>query len=273
MAGFIGLVYGTLKSKGYDTKKMTTDEAVDKFNALKKGGEKDVKINEKNKSYKQMRDEYLSKIRDKYTEEVTENYNPIKQIQEVQQAYKNENNKNLKLRMQEYVNDLNHEEDITNDVLYASQLIGADLIGYDYRTKSAESFLRKIKEEPTEKNKDNVRYTVNFEKNPVEIYRNMVQKLEELGYKEIIVKNYWQRDTAYKGINTNFKSPEGIIFEIQYHDPKSAAAKEKMHKIYEIQRKTTKTKTPEWEKYENEMRKISNKLEKPKGIEKIKEKI
>ena len=72
MAGFIGLVYGTLKSKGYDTKKMTTDEAVDKFNALKKGGDKDVKIDDKNKSYKQMRDEYLSKIRDKYTEEVTD---------------------------------------------------------------------------------------------------------------------------------------------------------------------------------------------------------
>lgn len=36
MANFIGMVYGTLKEKGIDTSKMSADEAIAKFNELKK---------------------------------------------------------------------------------------------------------------------------------------------------------------------------------------------------------------------------------------------
>lgn len=39
MANFIGLVYATLKNEGIDTKGMSTDEAVDKYNELKGKGE------------------------------------------------------------------------------------------------------------------------------------------------------------------------------------------------------------------------------------------
>lgn len=36
MANFIGMVYGTLKAKGIDTSKMSTDEAIAKFNEITK---------------------------------------------------------------------------------------------------------------------------------------------------------------------------------------------------------------------------------------------
>ena len=36
MANFIGLVYATLKNEGIDTKDMSTDEAVKKYNELQK---------------------------------------------------------------------------------------------------------------------------------------------------------------------------------------------------------------------------------------------
>lgn len=39
MANFIGLVYATLKNEGIDTKGMSTDEAVEKYNELKGKGE------------------------------------------------------------------------------------------------------------------------------------------------------------------------------------------------------------------------------------------
>lgn len=39
MANFLGLVYATLKNEGIDTSNMSSDEAVKKFNELKKGGD------------------------------------------------------------------------------------------------------------------------------------------------------------------------------------------------------------------------------------------
>lgn len=48
MANFIGMVYGTLKAKGIDTSKMSTEDAIAKFNELnKEDGGKNKPVDEK----------------------------------------------------------------------------------------------------------------------------------------------------------------------------------------------------------------------------------
>lgn len=66
MANFIGLVYGTLKSKGVDTSGMSTEEAIKKFNELQGNGEKEKdtpeKIKEKlggEKAPKEKKEEFI----------------------------------------------------------------------------------------------------------------------------------------------------------------------------------------------------------------------
>lgn len=52
MANFIGLVYGTLKQKGIDTSKMSTEEAIEKYNELNKNDTTD-KLSSTNKEVKE----------------------------------------------------------------------------------------------------------------------------------------------------------------------------------------------------------------------------
>lgn len=53
MANFIGLVYGTLKSKGIDTSKMSTEEAIAKFNEInKEEGSSNIKNKETKDAHK-----------------------------------------------------------------------------------------------------------------------------------------------------------------------------------------------------------------------------
>ena len=37
------------------------------------------------------------------------------------------------------------------------------------------------------------------------------------GYTTIVVKNTWQNDSVYKGVNTFIQNRNGDIFEMQYH--------------------------------------------------------
>ena len=80
MANFIGLVYATLKNEGVDTKGMSTDEAVAKYNELQKksGGNKGEKEPTPAEN-KRMEEKGISKKDNKQKQlEIIQKYNPMK---------------------------------------------------------------------------------------------------------------------------------------------------------------------------------------------------
>jgi hypothetical protein len=61
-----------------------------------------------------------------------------------------------------------------------------------------------------------------------------MEDMENLGYKRTNLNNYWLKaKMAYNGVNTNFATPEGYIFELQFHTPESLELKNILHPIYE----------------------------------------
>ena len=268
MANFIALVYATLKNEGVNTSGMSTDEAVEKFKQLQKksGGSgtpaENRKLEEKGISAK---DDKPNVKEEKVEVKETANYRPsefIKQVKEYQPKTDIE-----KKNIDKYLDDLKNEPKISNDMKKVAEKIGSDLLGFDFRVKSANSFLRKLGNED-KTIKDNVRFTFNTKTSALQTYIKAVEELQKLGYKEIIRKNYWKKNGAYKGINTNLKSPDGTVFEVQYHSPEGVEKKEQIHKIYEIQRQYDFG-SDEWNKYEDEMRNITKDMKVPDGIEKI----
>ena len=91
------------------------------------------------------------------------------------------------------------------------------------------------------------------------------------GYYTIEIKNYWlDRRSPYKGINTTLRSPDGQIFELQYHTPESFSIKNgKMHELYERQRPMKDMSSKEYQELWNQMLQLSDSVKVPRGIEKI----
>ncbi|HEU4107892.1 phage putative head morphogenesis protein, SPP1 gp7 family [Streptococcus pneumoniae] len=97
----------------------------------------------------------------------------------------------------------------------------------------------------------------------------MKQKLIAEGYKIVKVKNTWLVDGPYKGVNTVVEK-DGINFEMQYHTQESFDLKNgSLHELYEKYRDTN-TSDLERMKLFKEMLDLSNGLEIPKNIERVK---
>jgi hypothetical protein len=62
--------------------------------------------------------------------------------------------------------------------------------------------------------------------------KDVIAQMQKLGY-DLRVKNYWEADDPYQGINVAAIHPNGTKFELQFHTPQSVADKEKIHAIYE----------------------------------------
>lgn len=108
--------------------------------------------------------------------------------------------------------------------------------GFQYRLKGWDSFLRKIRSStPDYVINDVVRYTMTASPETLAgKVSDSMAAMEKKGYKTVVVKNTWDDETrAYKGINTTVRTPEGILFEVQYHTPESYAMKDSMHALYE----------------------------------------
>lgn len=117
---------------------------------------------------------------------------------------------------------------------------------------------------------DAVRYTTIFESdNFAQNYFQMREILAEKGYNVIKVKNTWRKGTAYKGVNTILEK-DGVKFEIQYHTKKSFELKNgKLHELYEKAR-ILHISDEELKRLNEEMENLSNQLEAPANIGKIK---
>ncbi|MBW5226714.1 minor capsid protein [Streptococcus pneumoniae] len=170
------------------------------------------------------------------------------------------------------------EPKITSDM---QRIAGENkLAGLEFRKKTAESLARKITTDSqaenislskaTSKINDALRYTTIFDPDTfAKEYLKMKQELIAEGYKVVKVKNTWLIDGPYKGVNTVVEK-DGINFEMQYHTQESFDLKNgSLHELYEKYRDTN-TSDLERMKLFKEMLDLSNGLDIPKNIERVK---
>ncbi|HHG7663586.1 TPA: minor capsid protein [Streptococcus pneumoniae] len=170
------------------------------------------------------------------------------------------------------------EPKITSDM---QRIAGENkLAGLEFRKKTVESLSRKITTDSqaenislskaTSKINDALRYTTIFDPDTfAKEYLKMKQELIAEGYKVVKVKNTWLIDGPYKGVNTVVEK-DGINFEMQYHTQESFDLKNgPLHELYEKYRDTS-TSDRERMKLFKEMLDLSNELEIPKNIERVK---
>lgn len=157
---------------------------------------------------------------------------------------------------------------------------GNKLAGLEFRKKTVESLSRKIIADSLVENislskavskiNDALRYTTIFDYDTfAEEYLKMKQKLIAEGYKIVKVKNTWLIDGPYKGVNTVVEK-DGINFEMQYHTQESFDLKNgSLHELYEMYRDTNTSDLERMNLFK-EMLDLSNELEIPKNIERVK---
>ena len=270
----VGVAYGILQGQGINTSGMSPKEAWDKVNELKQKGvtkkvSSDLENTKNTEDLKKIEISRQKDIKPKYDKSVSKFYNPQENINQVKKYASSISDETSKHQIEEYIKDLEAEPKITEDMEYVANKVGSELLGYEFRVKGAGSFLRKMEGEEGKPIKDNVRYTFKIGDDIYDTYSKIVDNLKSMGYKEIIVKNYWNdKNNPYNGVNTNFISPTGRILEVQYHDEDGLKIKEEIHKIYEKQR-LLKEDDPQYKKYNDEMFSITNKMHRPTNVDKI----
>jgi predicted ABC-type ATPase len=147
---------------------------------------------------------------------------------------------------------------ITAQVQGTASDIGADLYGLQFNVKEEASLARKIATdfvdetaafpqrlrtvtEVADEVSDSVRYTMVIDEARYnDDVAAAMRDLRDRGY-ELTKgpKNYWRQPNAknpYNGINANFRGPDGVIIEIQFHTPDSLDVKDKIWGYYEKSR-------------------------------------
>lgn len=158
---------------------------------------------------------------------------------------------------------------------------GGEMIGLEYRLKSDESLARKIfdlseatgapPEEVAKDMKDVLRYTTVFAPAKyVDGVKATVADLLATGHTQKKFVNTWGNKTGYRGINAVFVTPDGAMFELQFHTPQSFDAKDKeTHKDYEEQRRLDKG-SLRYAELQIKMNAVFDKVEVPKGAADLK---
>lgn len=173
---------------------------------------------------------------------------------------------------------MQNEPEITADLQFLEDET-ASLVGLEYRFKTAKSLARKIKtdadadnityEEAVDGIHDALRYTLQIkDENYSSKVAEVMESLLSQGYQIRKFGNFWG-NSEYQGINTQLISPDGYIFELQFHTEQSFYTKEKLnHKYYEIQRDENST---EAEKIEAAQKMVENqaKVHIPEGVQEL----
>ena len=176
-----------------------------------------------------------------------------------------------------YKQALKQEPLITTEVKRVAQQTGVNMVGTQYRIKSVGSYLKKFYRKYSQTGQaweinDILRYTYTISP---EVLSEKVLKIIEIyknsGYNTVEIENYWlDSQNPYNGINTILRSPQGQMFELQYHTPESFSIKNgKMHELYEKQRPIKDMNSREYLELGNQMIKLSNAMEIPRGIERV----
>ena len=77
-----------------------------------------------------------------------------------------------------------------------------------------------------------------------------------------------QEDIPYKGVNVKMQDDKGAKFELQFHTQQSLEIKEKLHPLYEEQRKLEKD-NPRKKELKQIMQEMSSVIELPHNIDSI----
>ena len=164
------------------------------------------------------------------------------------------------------------EKRITTDVKNACSNTSGELYGLNNRLKTKKSIHRKIN---LGKNiKDAVRYTLlSNDEDFVNNYFKFKNSLRKKGYDEIVCKNYFEDYkkglVKHKSVQSNFKSKDGYIFEVQFHTFSSQNAKDKKIPLYEESRREN-VEQNRMTKLIKEMEKLADEVPEPKNIKRIK---
>ena len=215
--------------------------------------------------------EAISKVNDK----TTTDYSPFNK-----KEIKNDSEENA-LANRYFKKAEKFEPQITKDVVDSIKNIGSTMYGLDNRLKQPESLSRKIlsdsvnkgidKEKAANDISDIIRYTmISDEDKLVDDYKKLKDLLEEKGYEEQQLKNYYKRfydnKVSHKALQSVYKDKNGVSFEIQYHTPSSQAVKELKLPLYNEARQLKTSDTDRKEEIENEMRELAKKINDPKDI-------
>ncbi len=155
---------------------------------------------------------------------------------------------------QQLIDAASKEEPAVTAALKSLENDKAHLEGLEHRLKTLESISRKILlnahdmeisiPEASKTINDVLRYTFVIEDSDYVVTTKLITDfLIASGYAVNKFKNYWAiKETEYQGINAVFSTPEGVIFELQFHTPISYYTKgDKTHGYYEIIRSETAT--------------------------------
>lgn len=159
------------------------------------------------------------------------------------------------------------EKRVTPDLDDLASSLGTKLEGLDFRLKGEDSLVRKLADTPASEIFDALRYTmVSDAKSLAGNARKTLEALEAQGYSVIKVKNTFRPGEAYKGLNTRLKSPDGQVFELQFHTPQSFDMKQnRTHAMYETFR-SLPAGHPARDKLLDEMVALSNDIPTPPGL-------
>jgi len=177
-----------------------------------------------------------------------------------------------------YKQALKREPFITAKVKSVAEQTDVNMAGTEYRIKSVSSYLKKFCRKYSQTGqaceiKDILRYT--YTVSPELLSEKVIKIIEiyqDSGYNTVEIKNYWlDSQNPYNGINTILRSPQGEPFELQYHTPESFGVKSgKIHELYEKQRLIRDVSSREYIELFDQMFELSDSMEIPKGIEKVK---
>lgn len=186
------------------------------------------------------------------------------------------------------------EPKITTDLCTIARVLDTEMFGIKYRIKSAadnengvcriaDKIAEYIKEgemtgnpityeEATNSLKDILRYSqAGTPETLANNYFTTKDMLEAQGYMLLRCRNTWQtftKEAPYRGINTIFISPDGIMFELQFHTAESLVTKEVCHSDYEIARDPRTSEEERQALYENSY-KLYAAMTEPEHIELI----
>jgi hypothetical protein len=169
-----------------------------------------------------------------------------------------------------------NEPSITDRLVKLADEAGGEMAMLESRLKQRESLARKITQDAAEKNVtlqeaadsigDAIRYTMLLDpQDYAATAQKVVNDFEAQGFDVFKFKNYWQEGNSYKGINTNIRTPDGTVFELQFHTPQSLAVKQPSHEIFERSRVTTNPR--EKIALETESRNLWQSVDTPANIE------
>ena len=178
----------------------------------------------------------------------------------------------FKVKAEELINTLSKiEPKVTQDLMNLAKANGGKMEGLEFRLKTPESLERKLASDGiNEPMNDVLRYTIIIDDDLAKGTSAILKGLESKGYQTVKIKNTFQKGQIYKGINTNVKTPDGNIFEIQYHTSESFNVKQNInHSLYEEYRLLDKT-SQEAINLEKRMIENSNTIKLPQNINKIK---